>query len=663
MMWTLLLLGQNAASPELNAASPELNAASPEPNARQLRLAVLPMEQGAGSQEYLGLGTGLSGMLLSDLSGVQGLTLVERSQIDAVLAELELAEGSFLDPETAVLVGKGVGAETLLVGSYSVVEQTFVLDARILQVSTGEVIVAKAVHGQVSDFVSVEKELVVGLVEGLELQLSAGNRRALYSSAPTESFWAFSAYGAGVAQEAAGDLEAAQRAYQEALRADPGFEQAQQALAGLKQAMVAYTQARSIQYDTAYRHMNEAVLLATKDLDPKAIRKEDLPAFVLRLAALENEGRDCQRVEEMRSYLISKDYRVAEPLRERALSMELNDRIEALQEKWAFVEYSDDAGGPPIAQQDTERGLWLFQTSEKFLLGTGSVGRVDFRGTAHREPNSGYLTSVQRCMAPQDALAELDRLVGELGSREILAPTDEGPSLGDQLEGLWLVWAAQLQGSSEVLATRSQRLLNRVRLVNPAKATPYEVELESWAIELIEEVLFEAELRDRATATLYGQSDAEGLAFLHALGAKDPARVDLLSPNCAHFEQASSSARSIWVDYQEEAVEEDYTWMLVGLTRGNVAYAPMKDLGCLIGEPARYSSLDQVLDLMRGVHAHNTGGESQSQECQDGLNELGRDLKTATQSREHWAPEMTGQMTVVWTRRYHMLRVDGCLSE
>ncbi len=649
MMWTLLLLGQGTSS-------------APEP-APQMRLAVLPLEQGAGSQEYLGLGVGLSGMLVSDLAGVQGLSLVERAQLDSVLAELELAEGSFLDPKTVALVGKGVGAETLLLGSYSVVEQTFLLDARVVQVSTGEVILAQAAQGEISDFVSVEKELVVGLVEGLELELSAGNRRALYSSAPTESFGAFSAYGAGLAQEAAGDLEAAKRAYQEALRADPGFEQAQQALAGLKQAMAAYTQARGIQYDTAYRQMNEGVLLATEGLDPKALAQKDLAAFVLRLAALENEGQDCKRAEEMRSYLESQDYKVEVPLREFRVSDALDTQLETLQAQWSFVAYSEDGGGPPVAQRDPERALKSFGSSEEFLLGTGTGGWADFHSTAYRDPNSGYLSSVQRCMSPQDALAELDRLRAEMKSRGVLAPTDEDPGLGDQLEGLWLIWAAQLQGSSKELARRSERLLNRVRLVNPGKASPYEAELESWALELLEEVVFEAERRDQATATLYGQTDAEGLAFMQALAARDPSRVALQSLNCARFEQAATGARSQWVQYQEEAAQEDHTWMLIHLMRGNTAYAPMKDLGCLVGEPARYGSLDDVLKLLRGVEAHNSVRKGQSEDCREALGDLGRDLKTVDQNREGWPEETVGQMTAVWMGTYHQLRAEGCLAD
>ena len=61
-------------------------------------VAVLPLEQGAGSEAHAGLGTALSGMLVADLSVAPGLVLVERTRLDAVLSEIALSETGFLDP-------------------------------------------------------------------------------------------------------------------------------------------------------------------------------------------------------------------------------------------------------------------------------------------------------------------------------------------------------------------------------------------------------------------------------------------------------------------------------------------------------------------------------------------------------------------------------------
>lgn len=148
--------------------------------AQDFTMAVLPLEMAAGSERYDGLGKALAGMLITDLSSVDGLVLVERDRVKALLAEVELAESGFLDEETAQDLGHGLGAQFILTGTYSVVEDTFVLDARIVEVETAAIKKAASADGTIQDFVSVEKDLVESLLDGLEVTLTSGVRRQLY---------------------------------------------------------------------------------------------------------------------------------------------------------------------------------------------------------------------------------------------------------------------------------------------------------------------------------------------------------------------------------------------------------------------------------------------------------------------------------------------------
>ena len=65
------------------------------------------------------------------------------------------------------------------------------LDARIVEVQSGEIVKAQDASGSVDDFVSVEKDLVEKLVANLDLSLSSAERRKLLASVPTEKFSAF----------------------------------------------------------------------------------------------------------------------------------------------------------------------------------------------------------------------------------------------------------------------------------------------------------------------------------------------------------------------------------------------------------------------------------------------------------------------------------------
>ena len=48
-------------------------------------------------------------MLITDLSNVKSIQIVEREKLESLLKEIELGEGKFIDPNTAQKLGKGLG--------------------------------------------------------------------------------------------------------------------------------------------------------------------------------------------------------------------------------------------------------------------------------------------------------------------------------------------------------------------------------------------------------------------------------------------------------------------------------------------------------------------------------------------------------------------------
>lgn len=186
-------------------------------------LAVLPLTQAAGSSDLEGLGDALAGMLVSDLSRSPELALVERARLDALLGEIDLGTSGFIEAGTAAELGRGVGAELVLVGTYSVVGETFLLDARLVEVESGSIRKGAAANGPLDDFVTVEKDLVEGLLDGLGVALASGDRRRMLSDSPTETLEALTAYGRGLAAERAGRLDAAKEAFARASLKDPRF--------------------------------------------------------------------------------------------------------------------------------------------------------------------------------------------------------------------------------------------------------------------------------------------------------------------------------------------------------------------------------------------------------------------------------------------------------
>ncbi|RPJ13716.1 MAG: tetratricopeptide repeat protein [Desulfobacteraceae bacterium] len=62
---------------------------------------------------------GLASMVITDLSKIKSLKVVERVRLQALLEEMKLGQTGIVDPKTAPRVGKLLGAENLVVGNLS----------------------------------------------------------------------------------------------------------------------------------------------------------------------------------------------------------------------------------------------------------------------------------------------------------------------------------------------------------------------------------------------------------------------------------------------------------------------------------------------------------------------------------------------------------------
>ena len=59
-------------------------------------------------------------MLITDLAMSNQITLVERSQLNKIMEEIELQKSPYINPDTAASLGKGLGAGYIVTGNYLV---------------------------------------------------------------------------------------------------------------------------------------------------------------------------------------------------------------------------------------------------------------------------------------------------------------------------------------------------------------------------------------------------------------------------------------------------------------------------------------------------------------------------------------------------------------
>ncbi|MCC6622660.1 MAG: hypothetical protein IT385_15465, partial [Deltaproteobacteria bacterium] len=135
-------------------------------------LAVLYVANHSGEARYDVLHKGLADMLVTDLRA-QGLTVVERARLQALIDEQALQASSFIDPATAVRVGQGLGATHVVTGSLAAIAPQIRLDVRLVDVATGEVVVTASARGAPAGFFELEQELVARFVEAFDKRFVA----------------------------------------------------------------------------------------------------------------------------------------------------------------------------------------------------------------------------------------------------------------------------------------------------------------------------------------------------------------------------------------------------------------------------------------------------------------------------------------------------------
>ena len=181
----------------------------------------------SGDPSFDALGHGLADMLITDLSELSTLRIVERSRLNDIMEELELSESSFVDPSTAAKLGQGLGATLIVTGSFTTIAPQMRIDARVVHVASGEVAFSTEVTGPQEEFFLLEKELALALAEQAGATITF-REQARLGQVATESFDAFSEWSNGLkAMDQQAFIEA-KAAIDRAKEADDSFQAAQQ---------------------------------------------------------------------------------------------------------------------------------------------------------------------------------------------------------------------------------------------------------------------------------------------------------------------------------------------------------------------------------------------------------------------------------------------------
>ncbi|MFZ5518392.1 MAG: CsgG/HfaB family protein [Candidatus Zhuqueibacterota bacterium] len=185
-------------------------------------------------EKYSSLSPGLAEIMITELSKIKAFKLVERKKINALIEEMQLSQSGLISEESNIQVGKLLGAQYLVFGSYMVNSKDKVrIDVRIVEVETGLTIKAEEVTDKLDKIFDIIKKLNDKIIKDLDIKLSSAERQTLDEGSASLEVIAY--FSQGIAFEEKKEFEKAKQMYIKALKSDQSYEPAKTRLKELMQ--------------------------------------------------------------------------------------------------------------------------------------------------------------------------------------------------------------------------------------------------------------------------------------------------------------------------------------------------------------------------------------------------------------------------------------------
>jgi len=137
---------------------------------------------GKDRADYDGLGKGIADLLITDMAGNPAMRVVERDRLQSILQEQDLVKSKSIDPQTAVKLGKLLGAAYLVTGGFmSDGKGTLLVTSRVVSVETGAITNPLKLQSKSDDVLGLIAQLSTKL--NTELKLPAMPRQTGDASA------------------------------------------------------------------------------------------------------------------------------------------------------------------------------------------------------------------------------------------------------------------------------------------------------------------------------------------------------------------------------------------------------------------------------------------------------------------------------------------------
>lgn len=196
--------------------------ASPNQNAKPT-IAILNFQSNTGDTSIDAmLSTGSAETIISDLSLIKEITVVERTRILEVMQEIELGMTGIIDEETAQQAGKLMGVQYILMGHWQRFGEQFRVNARLVEIETGKIVVSIKETGNENSVFDLQDKISEQILSNLEISISESEKVEIHKR-ETVSIEAYKEFSKGLTEYDKGNKTATNYHMQKALEYDPDY--------------------------------------------------------------------------------------------------------------------------------------------------------------------------------------------------------------------------------------------------------------------------------------------------------------------------------------------------------------------------------------------------------------------------------------------------------
>jgi TolB-like protein len=207
------------------------SAVDPDGGATRRSVAVLGFKNLAGREDAAWIGTALCETVSSELATSQRIRTIATTEVSRMTHELALGDPDTLGPELLERVGRRLGTELVVTGSYLAIGGKIRLDARLVDVKTGATIASVSESDRESELIELVERVGASLRRDLRAgELSAEELSGVRASQPATPE-AARAYAEGLAKLRASDVMGARASFERVVELEPRFALGHAALA------------------------------------------------------------------------------------------------------------------------------------------------------------------------------------------------------------------------------------------------------------------------------------------------------------------------------------------------------------------------------------------------------------------------------------------------